>query len=258
MTVILDVFYWALLTFLTPLVMTFLPLFRIQISERVLHLMLGLSAGILGGVTFVQVLPEAISIAEELALSRMYVPAGVGIGFLLLLTAERYLLAGEESHGGQFHIHEKAVLDPRHGKVAVSALAFHGFMDGFVIPLAFSAGTAVGLTITVAVVIHQIPDAFAALSLALGSTASRKRAFLYVFATAADTPLGIIVGAVLVGLGSFMIPLGLGVTAGSFVYVSASDLVPELQHKARSPLVVVSMAVGFGLIMALSALLPSV
>jgi len=258
MPVTFDIFYWALLTFFTPLLMGFVPLLKVQVSEHVLHLMLGLSAGILGGVTFVQVLPEAFSVAEDLALSKMYVPVGVGAGFLLLLVAERYLLAGEDVHGGQFHIHEQTVLDSRHGKLGVGALTFHGFMDGLVIPLAFLAGTVVGVTITVAVVIHQIPDAFAAISLALGSAASRKKTFLYVFVTAADTPIGVIAGVLLAGLGSFMIPLGLGVVAGSFVYVSASDLVPELQHKARSPLVVVSMALGFALIMVLSVLLPSV
>lgn len=97
-----------------------------------------------------------------------------------------------------------------------------------------------------------------ALSLALGSTDNKKQAFLYVLATAVDTPIGIVIGLILVGLGTFMIPLGLGLSAGTFIYVSASDLVPELQHRARSPLVVVSMALGFLLVMALSFILPQV
>ncbi len=55
-----------------------------------------------------------------------------------------------------------------------------------------------------------------------------------------------------------MIPLGLGLSVGTFIYISASDLVPELQHEARTPLVVVSMALGFLLVMGLSFILPSV
>lgn len=183
---------------------------------------------------------------------------GVGGGFFILLIVERYLLATQEIHGGHFHIHGKTALDPRHGLMGVSALTFHGFMDGFVIPIGFAAGPGVGIIVTLAVVLHQIPDSFAALSLALGSTDSRKQAFLYVLATAADTPIGIVIGLLLVGLGNFMIPLGLGLTAGPFIYVSAADLVPELQHKARSPLVVLAMALGFLLVMGLSLLLPPV
>lgn len=253
-----DMAYWALVTFATPLIIALLPLFRVHISERVLHLMLGFSAGILGGVTFVDILPEAFSIAREMSLLTIYVPAGVGVGFFILLVVERYLLASQEIHGGHFHIHGKPALDPSHGLMGVSALTFHGFMDGFVIPVGFSAGPTVGLIVTLAVAIHQIPDSFAALSLALGSTDSKRQAFLYVIATAVDTPVGIAIGLLLVGLGSFMVPLGLGLSAGTFIYVSASDLVPELQHEARSPLVVVSMALGFSLVMLLSLLMPQV
>jgi zinc transporter ZupT len=219
--------------------------------------MLGFSAGILGGVTFVDILPEAFGVAKDLALSSLYVPSGIGVGFLILLAAERYLLATQEIHGGHFHIHGKPI-DPSHGLMGVSALTFHGFMDGFVIPIGFSAGPAVGLIVTLAVAIHQIPDSFAALSLALGSTDSKRQAFVYVLATAADTPVGIAIGLLLVGLGGFMVPLGLGLSAGTFIYVSASDLVPELQHEARSPLVVVSMAAGFLLVMGLSLIFPQV
>ncbi len=250
-----DMAYWALITFATPLIIAVLPFLKVEISERLLHLMLGFSAGILGGVTFVDILPEAFSVAQQLSLLSIYVPSGIGIGFFILLMAERYLLATKEIHGGHFHIHGKP-LDPSHGLMGVSALTFHGFMDGFVIPVGFSAGPQVGLLVTVAVAIHQIPDSFAALSLALGSTDNKKQAFLYVLATAADTPIGILVGLLFVGLGSFMIPLGLGLSAGTFIYVSASDLVPELQHKARSPLVVVSMALGFLLVMGLAFILP--
>ena len=249
--------YWALITFATPLIIAVLPFMKVQISERVLHLMLGFSAGILGGVTFVDILPEAFAVAGQLSLSHLYVPSGIGVGFFIMLATERYLLATQEIHGGHFHIHGKP-LDPSHGLMGVSALTFHGFMDGFVIPVGFSAGPQVGMIVTLAVAIHQIPDSFAALSLALGSTDNRRQAFAYVLATAIDTPIGIAAGLLFVGLGSFMVPLGLGLSAGTFIYVSAADLVPELQHEARSPLVVLSMALGFTLVMALSLLLPQV
>jgi zinc transporter ZupT len=246
-----------MVTFTTPLIIALLPLFRIQIGERVLHLMLGFSAGILGGVTFVDILPEAFDFAREMSLSSLYVSIGVGIGFFVLLVVERYILATEEIHGGHFHIHGKPI-DPNHGIMGVSALTFHGFMDGFVIPVGFSAGAQVGIIVTFAIAMHQIPDSFAALSLALSSTDSRRQAILSVLVTAIDTPLGIGIGLLLVGLGNFMIPLGLGLCAGTFIYVSAVDLVPELQHKSRSLLVVVSMILGFLLIVALSMFMPHV
>ena len=251
-----DLVFWAMITFVTPLIIALLPLFRVQISERMLHLMLGFSAGILGGVTFVDILPEAFDFAREMSLHSLYVSFGVGIGFFVLLVVEKYLLATEEIHGGHFHIHGKPI-DPNHALMGVSALTFHGFMDGFVIPIGFSAGAEVGTIVTLAIAMHQIPDSFAALSLALSSTDSRRQAILSVLATAVDTPLGIGIGLLLVGLGNFMIPLGLGLCAGTFVYVSAVDLVPEL-HKSKNLLVVVSMIMGFLLIVAISLLMPNI
>jgi zinc transporter ZupT len=248
--------YWSLITFITPLVIATLPIMKIQISERVLHLMLGFSAGILGGVTFADILPEAFALAEVASLPSIYVSSGVGMGFLILLLVERYLLTAEEIHGGRFHIHERPVLDHKHGIVGVGSLAFHGLIDGFIIPISFAAGTSVGTVVTFAVVLHQIPDSFAGLSLALVSSENKKRAFLYVVITAIDTPVGIFIGLLLIGVGGLIIPFGLGLSAGTFVYVSASDLVPELQHKSRSLLVVLSMVLGFALIMGLSWFLP--
>jgi ZIP family zinc transporter len=197
-----DLVFWAMVTFVTPLIIALLPLFKIQISERVLHLMLGFSAGILGGVTIVDILPEAFDFTREMSLHSLYVSFGVGIGFFILLIVERYLLAIEEIHGGHFHIHGKPI-DPNHALMGVSALTFHGFMDGFVIPIGFSAGSKVGTIITLAIAMHQIPDSFAALSLALSSTDSRRQAILSVLATAVDTPIGIGIGLLLVSLGNF-------------------------------------------------------
>ncbi len=250
--------FWALITFATPLIIAIVPALKVRVSERVLHLMLGFSAGILGSITFVDILPEAFGIVRDLAVPSLYVSFGAAAGFFVLLVAERYLLPTEEIHGGHFHIHTQPVLDSRHGVMGVSALTFHGFMDGFVIPISFLAGAEIGFVVTLAVVIHQIPDSFAALSLALGSTETRRQAFLYVLVTAIDTPLGIGLGVLLTGLGALIVPIGLGFSAGTFIYVSASDLVPELQHRSRSPLVVLSMVVGFVTIAAVSLFTPTV
>jgi len=250
-----DLIFWAVVTFVTPLLIAILPLFKFHISERTLHLMLGLSAGILGGVTFVDILPEAFNLATEMALPSVYISFGIALGFFILLVVERYFLSTEQAHGGRFHIHETTI-DPRHGPIGISALTIHGFIDGFVIPISFLAGAAVGATVTLAVAIHQIPDSFAGLSLALSTTKKKSKIFLYALITAIDTPIGIIFGAIVTGISNIVIPLGLGIAAGTFIYVSASDLVPELQHSSRSPLVVLSMVGGFLLVVAISLFLP--
>ncbi len=221
--------------------------------------MLGFSAGILAGVTFVDIIPEAFEAAADLSLLPAYVSYGIAIGFFGLLIIDWTQMARDGGHhGGHFHIHDPTALDPRHGPIGLSALSIHGFVDGLVIPIGFAAGAEIGLIITLAVVLHQIPDSFAALSLALGTVQSRRGALAYVLVTALDTPIGVVLGFLVAGVGGVIIPLGLGVSAGTFVFFSASDLLPELQHRARSLLVVLSTILGFVLVAVLTVLLPTV
>lgn len=252
-----DLAFWAAITFATPLILALYPFVKFRTSERTLHLMLGFSAGILAGVTFIDIIPEAFEAAA--GLSPAYVSYGIAIGFFLLLIIDWTQMARDEGHhGGHFHIHNQTALDPRHGPIGLSALSVHGFMDGIVIPIGFAVGAEVGLIITLAVVLHQIPDSFAALSLALGTMQTKRQAVAYVLITALDTPIGVVLGSLLAGIGGAIVPLGLGVSAGTFIFFSASDLLPELQHRARSLLVVLWTILGFVLVAVLTVLLPAV
>jgi zinc transporter ZupT len=243
-----QLLYWSLITFLTPLVIAIVPIFKIKISEKVLHMMLGLSAGILGGLTFIDILPEAFEMAKNINVSDLHVSLGVASGFFLLFLIEKYLLTLEEPHGGHFYIES----EKSYGILGIFALVIHGLIDGLIIPIAFYANTTIGLIVALGIVFHQIPDTFAALSISIASTTNIKKRLTYIISSALDTPLGIILGSLLTGLGNVIIPFGLGISAGTFIYVSAVDLIPELQHRARSMLVVLSMVVGFTLILILS------
>lgn len=244
---------WALVTGGTPLVLAVVPRWKNRISEGTTHLMLGLSAGILGGLATLDILPESFRAAAESPLpswvQNRAVPLGIGGGFLVLLLVERHLIRAAE----HAHYEDGRPIQP-FGTLAVSALTVHGVIDGFVIPLGFALGAGLGTVIVLAVAIHQVPDTFAAVSVGLGANAPRRTLFVYVAATALDTPLGILFGVAFLGLGTAWLPIGLGFSAGTFLFVSAADLVPELQHKARSLLVTMSIIGGFALVFLLTYL----
>jgi len=244
--------FWGLVTFVAPMVMLFIPFLKGRLSENTMHLMLGFSAGILGGITFVDILPEAFDHAvNTLHISPMYVSGGVAVGLFLLFAIERHMLVNERKRS---HVHmENGERIAPLGTLAVSALAIHGVVDGFVIPIGFSGGPGVGLIITLAVAIHQIPDSFSAATIALTSGYKRSRIALFVLITALDTPIGIVVGYAFLGVGEWIVPFGLGLSAGTFIFVSAADLIPELQHRSTSVWVTVSIVFGFIFVMALNA-----
>ncbi len=247
--------FWALVTGGTPLLLAAVPYVKDRFSDRTMHLMLGLSAGILGGLAPLDIIPEAFRAAADVPLPDLIrdqvVPLGIGAGFLLLLLVERHLIYGAE--GGHAHFENGKPIQP-FGTLAVSALTIHGTIDGFVIPLGFALGPSVGTVIVLAVALHQIPDSFAAVSVGIASQAKRRTMLTYVLATALDTPLGILLGVLFLGLGTGWLPAGLAFSAGTFLFVSAADLIPELQHRTRSLLVTLSIIVGFLLVFALSFL----
>ena len=242
--------FWALVTGGTPLVLLAVPYVAHRISDRGFHLMLGVSAGILGGLATIDILPKAFETAAGIPeLMPHAVPIGIASGFFLMFVVERHLLTPK---GGSHSHFEDGKPIQSFGTLAASALLVHGAMDGFVIPLGFAVSDIVGTVIVLAVALHQIPDSFAALMVGLASGASRKRTLTYVLATAIDTPLGIVLGVLFLSAGTFWLPVGLGFSAGTFLFVSAADIIPELQHRSRSFLVTASILIGFAIVLGLT------
>jgi len=246
--------FWAAVTGGTPLVILLIPMARHRLSERITHLMLGISAGILLGISLIDILPEGLDLVRGDPQGARFVGLGAAVGFLGLLLVERALLAGRGGSRGHAHTEDGQEIRP-FGTLAMSALAIHGFVDGFVIPLGFQAGSVVGLVITLAVALHQIPDSFAAASVSIAAKRTRRAATLFVLATAIDTPIGILFGSLFLTANTAWLPFGLAFSAGTFLFVSAADLIPELQHRTRSVLVTLSIFVGFGGVAALSLVL---
>ena len=237
---------WALVTFVTPIVVAFVPLARRRIGERAIHVMLGLSAGLLLGITFLDILPESFgSLGEN---DPMLIASGLFSGFFVLFLVEYFLLHGE----GEGHHFGQGPTRKPFGALAIGALVFHGTLDGFVIPLGFALGGAAGTVITLAIAIHQVPDSVAAVSVALGAGYDRHQAARFVLISALDTPIGIGLGLLFVGAAATFLPFALAFAAGTFLFVAAVDLIPELQHRGRSALVAGMILAGFVLVAVLT------
>jgi ZIP family zinc transporter len=232
------ILFWAGITFVAPLVLAVVPLVKRRISDRMLHLMLGFSAGLLLAIVFMEILPEAFELGETLVVPQSAISLAIS--------------------GGPGHVHkttEGQSIEPM-GTLALGALMVHGVLDGFVIPLSFSASVEVGVVVAVAVALHQIPDSIAALSVALGTGRRGRQASGFVILTALDTPIGVALGLIFLGAGDWLVPIGLGFSAGTFTYISAADLIPELQHRSRSYVVILAILAGIAVVALITTLLP--
>lgn len=202
-----------------------LPLLGKGVSERRLHLLLGLSAGVLLTVAFAKMIPRAFELA----------PSG---GWIIVATFGG-LLAIEWSLGGHGHDHshdaDEDDHDEGHGAstgasvalIALIALSIHRFVGGLSMPAAFGLGEATGATVVGAIMLHQIPDGLAAASLFLAGGWSRRKVIGSVAGVALWVPIGAIVGLAFISFGD-LLPQLLALSAGTFLYIATVEVIPEI------------------------------
>jgi ZIP family zinc transporter len=179
-----------------------------------LHLILGFSAGAVIGVAFFDLLPEAIGFGEKLR-SPASIPTYAALGFLSYLVLDRILLSyGDAAPRGRF---------------AAGILCVHSLLDGVAIGLAFQASHAVGIVVAIAVLTHDFSDGINTMNIVLKSGADRRQAFRWLMADALAPVLGI------ASTHFYTLPgegfgAALALFAGFFLYIGASDLIPESYH----------------------------
>ncbi|MEK7604827.1 MAG: ZIP family metal transporter [Patescibacteria group bacterium] len=211
-------------------------LFALHFRDK-LHLILGFSAGAVAGVAMFDLLPEAIDLGMPYY-SAQFVALFVALGFFGYLILDRLVLLHTHTHEDEGN--------PR-GFFGALTLAAHSFLDGVAIGVGFQAGEVTGLLITAAVLTHDFSDGINTVNLVLRSGGSWKIALRWLFVAALAPVLGAFSTLFLV-LSPSTIGLVLAVFAGSFLYLSASDLIPESHHRHPRALTTVMTLLGAGVI----------
>jgi zinc transporter ZupT len=230
----------------------------LRLQDR-LHLVLGFSAGAIIGVAFFDLLPEALALTVTTYDSSV-VTAVIALGFLMYLALDRFLfthhheeLADHHEHHDHDHQHAHTTgIDMPHGMFSAGSLALHSFLDGVAIGLAFSVSPNVGIIVATAVLVHDFSDGINTVSLILKSGGSRLQAFLWLTLDALAPVIGIVAASFLV-LPKEALGLILAIFCGFFLYIGASELLPESYHSHPKTLTTVmtilGMAVMYGAIL---------
>jgi zinc transporter ZupT len=179
-----------------------------------LHLILGFSAGAVIGVAFFDLLPEAIEFGEQLH-SPAAILSWTAMGFLLYLVMDRILL-----------FHGDAA--PR-GRFAAGVLCGHSLLDGIAIGLAFQASRDVGLVVAIAVLTHDFSDGINTMNIVMKNRGKPGDALRWLLADALAPVAGIAATRFFVLPGNAVGAM-LALFAGFFLYIGASDLIPESYH----------------------------
>lgn len=193
-----------------------------------LHLILGFSAGAVIGVAFFDLIPESIElIAPRFSAGTALTVAA--LGFVIYMTLDRTVAPHGHDHAHD-HEHEAGHAPAWHrGMLGAGSLAVHSFLDGFAIGLAFHVSEAVGAVLAAAVLMHDFSDGVNTVGIVLGKTGERRMAWRWLLVNAAAPVLGA-AATMVVSFPKETIGLLLALFAGFFVYISASDLLPESYH----------------------------
>ncbi len=211
------------------------------------------SAGVLLGVGFLHVIPEAMELTP-------HAPIVVLASFVLFYFLEHLLLihAGHEQwhHNMEATHGEEDGCEKPHplGVIAFVGMAMHSSIDGLIIGTGFEVGHEMGILATLAVVAHEVPEGIAMLSILLHYGHTRKTAVSFTSIVAIATPLAAILTFALVRhISPGMLGILMSMAAGSFIYIAASDLIPE-SHRSRGAAGTLSLIGGILVAMAAGTL----
>jgi len=189
-----------------------------------LHLILGFSAGAVIGVAFFDLLPESIELGSKYySLGTMTaITAG---GFLVYLVLDRWIfLHSQFQEDGDAHEHRHV-----RGILGAGSLTIHSFLDGVAIGLAFQVSAAIGIVVAVAVLVHDFSDGINTVSLILKNKGQNKSAFRWLVVDAVAPVIGA-ASTLFIHLPEQTLAIVLALFSGFFVYIGASDLIPESHH----------------------------
>ena len=224
----------------TALATTLGGFLAIKVKDR-LHLVLGLSAGLLLGLVAFDLLPEIFQMNTDSLGGVPVVSVALVTGFLLIHFAEKIFGSHEPAHSDYGHDHEHSFNVA--GTLGALAMAGHVFIDGLALGLAFQVGNSLGYAVFIAILAHAFSDGLNTVSLLVKSGHWTKTSFMLLGADA----LMRISGAALATYIVFSEPsmaIYLAAFSGFVIYLATSHILPEAHSRHPSKLTMLATVVG--------------
>ena len=236
-----QTWWYALLSVVVVSLASLIGIVTISISEQRLQkfifFMVSLAVGAMFGDTCIHLLPQSFEQAGDRLATSLYILTGIFTFFLL----EKFLLWRHE------HVPQKDAAIHPVGYVNLIADGLHNLIDGLLIGASYLVSIPVGLGTTLAVLLHEIPQEIGDFGVLLHAGFSKTRALTLNFLCGTLSILGALVALIAGSAASRFPMIILPLTAGGFIYIAGSDLVPEL-HKERQPVksLIQLLAIGLG------------
>ncbi len=222
---------FAAVIFIVSVLAARVPFF-IKRDHHRLHMLISFSAGIMLGVLFIMLLPEALERTFDAGYKAETAAYWILGGFLLLFVIDFFVQHYTKTDCDCDECREYRSHDITSAS-AFSGLAIHSFFDGLALAAAFLAGDDVGIMVLVAMCLHKTVVVFSLSSTMLMSN-RRKYAWGSMIVFCAISPLAMIASFLLLNTGSLSYTgPALCLSVGLFAFVTLCDIVPEAFHEGH-------------------------
>jgi ZIP family zinc transporter len=254
-------FLLTLFAGLATVVGSLIALLSSRTNRRLLSFSLGLSAGVMIYVSFVELFAEARGTLSAALGPQPGMWAAVACffgGILLTGVIDRLVPSFENPHEARpledmHSVPGKEERLMRMGLITSLAIAVHNFPEGMATFMAALENPSLGMAIALAIAIHNIPEGIAVSVPVYYATGSRKKAFWFSFLSGIAEPVGAVIAYFF--LTPFMSPLMMGyifaAVAGIMVFISLDELLPAAHEYGEHHIAIYGLVTGMG-IMAVS------
>lgn len=225
MTLLFYIIAAVVAEILVSLIGIFFVFFGYTQFKKYLQYFVSFSVGTFLGVIFFEILPEAVEISTP-DTAFFYTL----IGFMFFFLFSRIL--------HWYHHHEESCSEHEiikaSGYMVLAGDLIHNFIDGIIITLAFLVDINIGILTTTAVLFHEFPQEVSDFFVLINSGFSKTKALLLNFLVSFTTLIGALITYFTASNIEKVIGPALGIVAGNFLYISMSDLIPELNHDNKN------------------------
>lgn len=212
--------------------------FALKFKDK-LHLILGFSAGSVIGVAFFDLLPESYNLGS-LFYRTETISLFIVMGFVLYILLDRFLVPHSN--------HEEECENHNHnGSLGAASISFHSLIDGLMVGLSFQISPVIGIALAIAIFTHAFSDGINTVNMVIRAGNDSKKAKSWLFIDAIAPAVGILASTFII-IPANILPIIVSVFCGFFLYIGASDLLPESHHAHPKVWTTISTILGIALI----------
>jgi len=220
-------------------------LFTRRISDKLLDVLLGFSAGVMLAATSFSLIVPAIDLSGP-----WVAVIGLILGAVVLHLVDRFVPHFHPAFGAE----GPASRLPRVW-LFILAITIHNFPEGLAVGVSFGGGdVSAGLVIATAIALQNMPEGLAVALPLLREGYSRRKSIWYGTLTGLVEPVGGLLGAAVVSISQPILPWGLAFAAGAMLFVVSDEMIPESHRKGFEREATFGLVVGFVIMMLLDSM----